>query len=106
MQRTSSNAGKCCRGRRSCVARSVCCEIAAVACRNVAMTIKIQEQFNILCALLLLSSLVLLSCATAQAQKKSKYACDEAQPESMCNAANTCGSPLSPCTIDISRSAS
>jgi plastocyanin len=70
------------------------------------MTIKIQEQFNILCALLLLSSLVLLSCATAQAQKNSKYACDEAQPESMCNAANTCGSPLSPCTIDITRSAS
>jgi plastocyanin len=70
------------------------------------MTIKIQEQFNVLCAVLLLSSIVVLSCATAQAQKKSKYVCDEVQPESMCNAANTCGSPLSPCTIDITRSTS
>jgi len=69
------------------------------------MPVKIQEQFNIWRALLLLSCVVLLSCATAQAQKKSKYVCDEAQPESLCNAANTCGSASSPCTIDITRSA-
>jgi len=63
----------------------------------------IQRQFNSWSALLLLPFVVLLSSATAQAQKKSKYVCDEEQPESMCNAANTCGSPSSVCTIDITR---
>jgi plastocyanin len=53
----------------------------------------------------------LLSCAvltsvTANAQGKSKYACDEAQPDNMCSAANTCGSATSPCTVDITRSLS
>ena len=67
------------------------------------MTMKIQQQFNIWSALLL-SCVVLLICATVQAQKKSKYACDEEQPESMCNAANTCGSTSSSCTIDVTRS--
>src|SRR6476661_3516004 len=61
----------------------------------------IQWQFNSCSALLLLFFVVLLSSATAQ--KKSKYVCDEEQPESMCNAANTCGSPSSACTIDITR---
>ena len=70
------------------------------------MTVKIQQRFNTFCALLTLSSIVLLSCAHTQAQKKSKYVCDESEPESMCNAANTCGSASSPCTIDITRSAS
>jgi plastocyanin len=65
---------------------------------------KIQQQFNTWSVLLLLSCVVLLSGATAQAQKKSKYVCDEPQPESMCNTANTCGSASSPCTIDITRS--
>jgi len=63
----------------------------------------IQRLFNSWSALSLLSFVVLLSSATAQAQKKSKYVCDEEQPESMCNAANTCGSPSSVCTIDITR---
>jgi len=54
---------------------------------------------------LLLSSAILLSSTTAQAQKKSKYICEEDQPESMCNASNTCGSASSVCTIDITRSA-
>jgi hypothetical protein len=67
---------------------------------------KIKEQFRTWGGLLLLSYVVLLSCITVQAQKKSKYVCDEAQPESMCNAANTCGSPSAPCTIDVTRSAS
>ena len=66
----------------------------------------IQRQFNGWSALLLLSFVVLLSSAIAQAQKKSKYVCDEEQPESMCNAANTCGSASSPCTVDITRGAS
>jgi plastocyanin len=67
---------------------------------------KLQQQFKICNALLVLSCIILLSCAHAQAQKKSKYVCDESQPESMCIAANTCGSASSPCTVDITRSAS
>ena len=68
------------------------------------MIIKLHQQFNIWNTWLL-SCAVVLSCATVQAQKKSKYVCDESQPESMCNAANTCGSPSSPCMIDVTRSA-
>lgn len=67
---------------------------------------KVQQRFNTGSALLVLSCIILLNCALAQAQKKSKYVCDESQPESMCNAANTCGSASSPCTVDIRRSAS
>src|SRR5580765_926102 len=66
-------------------------------------TMTIQRQFSSCGAVLLLSFAVLLSTLTAQAQKKSKYVCDEEQPESMCNPANTCGSPSSVCTIDITR---
>jgi hypothetical protein len=67
---------------------------------------KIQQQWSIWNALFLLSFVVLLSCAPALAQKKSKYVCDEPQPESLCTAANTCGSASSSCTIDITRSGS
>ena len=70
------------------------------------MATTIQRQFNIWRGLLLLVCIVQLGCATAQAQKKSNYVCNEAQPESMCNAANTCGSASSPCMIDITRSGS
>jgi plastocyanin len=66
---------------------------------------KIQQQFRIWSSLVASCCVVLVSCATAQAQKKSKYACDEAQPETMCNTANTCGSTSSACTIDIRRGA-
>ena len=64
-----------------------------------------QQLSNCSSRLLLCSCVVLLGCATAQAQKKGKYSCDEPQPESMCNAGNTCGSDSSSCTIDIQRSA-
>ena len=67
---------------------------------------KLQQQGKSFSVLLVLSCIILLSCSHVQAQKKSKYVCDESQPESMCNAANTCGSASSPCTIDITRSAS
>ena len=49
---------------------------------------------------------IVLSSAWSEAQKKSRYACDEPQPDSMCSAANTCGSATSPCTVDITRSLS
>lgn len=66
---------------------------------------KPQRRFSCSGRLLLFSCVILLTCVTAQAQKKSKYACDEPQPESMCNAGNTCGSDSSACTIDVRRSA-
>jgi len=47
-------------------------------------------------------SVVLLSCALACAQNP-KYACSEADPASVCNAGNTCGSSSAPCTIDVKR---
>ena len=67
---------------------------------------KIQRQFDIYSGSFLVLCIVFLSCATANAQKKSKYVCDEAQPDSMCTAANTCGSASAPCTIDITKAGS
>src|SRR6202000_1603281 len=69
------------------------------------MTMKVQQLLKIWKELLLLSCFVLFSYATAQAQKKSKYICDQERPESMCNEANTCGSSSSPCKVDVTRSA-
>jgi hypothetical protein len=66
---------------------------------------RIPQKFNHRSAWVLLSCFVLLNCVTTQAQTKSKYECDEPQPEPLCNAANTCGSALSSCTIDITMSA-
>jgi hypothetical protein len=50
--------------------------------------------------------IVLLACAVGQAQKKGKYVCDEPDPASLCNAANTCGSASAPCTVDITKAGS
>ena len=66
---------------------------------------KMRERINVWNMVPILCCILLLNCATAQAQKKGKYACDEAQPENMCSAANTCGSASSQCTIDIRRGA-
>ena len=49
-----------------------------------------------------LMALVLMGSTLSEA--KSKYICDEPQPENMCNAANTCGSASEPCKVDIRRS--
>ena len=54
--------------------------------------------------IVIVSGVVLLACGLAQA--KSKYACDEPDPASLCNAANTCGSASNPCTININKSGS
>jgi plastocyanin len=54
--------------------------------------------------LLVVGCIVLLASGTLLA--KSKYVCDEAQPASLCTAANTCGSASAPCTIDINKSGS
>lgn len=70
------------------------------------MTMTIQRQFRIWSAFVSLVFVVLLSSVISQAQKKSKYTCDEEQPENRCNAANTCGSASSSCTVDVTRSSS
>jgi hypothetical protein len=70
---------------------------------NVAVIMTNQKQYGIWSTLLLSSCVVLLSCATTQAQKKSRYACEESQLENLCSAANTCGSASSQCTIDVRR---
>jgi|SRR5664279_2844396 len=66
---------------------------------------RIQRDFRAASTLLLVTCIALLSCVS-QAQKKSKYVCDEANPAGMCNAANTCGSATAPCTIDVTKSGS
>ncbi len=66
---------------------------------------RIQRSFRTSRTLLLVTCIVLLTCVS-QAQKKSKYVCDEANPAGMCNAANTCGSASAPCTVDINKSGS
>jgi len=48
----------------------------------------------VICVLMLANTAVL---------GKSKYACDEPNPPSLCTAANTCGSASAPCTIDITK---
>jgi len=54
----------------------------------------------------LLIAICIVVLASGLAQAKSKYVCDEADPASMCNAANTCGSASAPCTIDINKAGS
>jgi plastocyanin len=70
-----------------------------------AITMKTQQHFRMWTAVVSLSGAVLLTCATAQAQKKGKYACDEPQPANLCTAANTCGSASTACKVDITRGA-
>ena len=53
-------------------------------------------------AFLVLPLLLLVGSAVAQS-KKSKYTCDEPNPQSLCNAGNTCGSPTAPCVVDVKR---
>jgi plastocyanin len=64
---------------------------------------KMQRLFASLSALLVVLCVVFLNCIAAQAQKKSKYVCDEADPASLCTAANTCGSVTASCTVDITK---
>jgi hypothetical protein len=67
------------------------------------LVMKTQQQADIWNKSLLLSCILLVNCSTAEAQRNNKYTCDEMQPEGICNAANTCGSASSQCTIDITR---
>ncbi len=53
-------------------------------------------------AVLLSLSLLLLSSVTYAQSKKGKYVCDEPNPQSLCNAGNTCSTSGS-CTVDIKK---
>src|SRR5271166_4656712 len=64
----------------------------------------IQQNSAIRRALLVLPLALLVASAGAQS-KKSKYACDEPNPQSLCNPGNTCGSPSTPCNVDVKRTA-
>ena len=61
------------------------------------------RRFAIKCACAV-AIVVLSAYATAQS-KSSKYACTEAHPAQLCNAANTCGSASTPCAVDVKRTA-
>ena len=54
------------------------------------------------CNVAIATMILLLGGSVAQA--KSKYIRDEPKPEDMCNAANTCGSASSVCTLDVRKS--
>ncbi len=56
------------------------------------------------CTLVAVLFVLLANDEAAQApSKKDKYACSEPDPAAMCNAANTCGSPSQPCSVDVKR---
>jgi len=65
---------------------------------------KDHRYFAIRRALVVLPLLLLVGSAGAQS-KKSKYSCDEPNPQSLCNASNTCGSPTAPCVVNVKRTA-
>jgi hypothetical protein len=58
--------------------------------------------FSIGRAALALSLALAVSSGFAQS-KKSKYTCDEPDPQSLCTAGNTCGSSTAPCQVDVKR---
>jgi len=66
---------------------------------------KIQRSLTI--SLLLLPLLLLAGYMAAKGPQggSKKYVCLETSPETMCNAATTCGSASAPCTVDIKRTA-
>jgi hypothetical protein len=67
--------------------------------------VKILRRFTIPGALLLLPILLIAGLSAAGEKKKdsSKDACSQANPASLCNAGNTCGSASAPCTVNLKR---
>ena len=68
---------------------------------------KIQRSFATCFSLFSLPLLLLTGTLTAEGPQAGgkKYVCLEPNPETMCNAATTCGSASTPCTVDVKRSA-
>ena len=61
------------------------------------MKTALQHKVFVMCIVLLVGPV---------AEAKSKYVCDEPNPESLCTAANTCGSATAPCTVNVNKSGS
>lgn len=58
------------------------------------------------CAGLPLALVFLANLGVAEEKKpNNKYACSEPNPAEMCTPANTCGSPTTPCVVDVKRTA-
>ena len=63
----------------------------------------------ILSGLVLLAVVVPVTGYMAGKEKQkgaNKYLCTEPNPQGLCNPANTCGSPSTPCTLDVKRTSS
>jgi plastocyanin len=60
------------------------------------------SRFVIRCAMLVLPLVLLAQDPSANAQKKNSYACKEADPTTLCTAANTCSGS---CSVDVKRTA-
>jgi hypothetical protein len=65
----------------------------------------IQRSFAIWCSVLLLPLLLPNYAAAQKKQSGSKYVCSEPNPQTMCNASNTCGSSSTPCNVEVKRTA-
>lgn len=49
---------------------------------------------------------IILIVSALPSPAKTKFVCDQPKPQDLCNAANTCGSDSSVCTVDVRRSGS
>jgi hypothetical protein len=66
---------------------------------------KTLRYFRLSCAFPCLAFLLLADQITSQEQHslKDKHSCSEPNPQAICSASNTCGSPSTPCSIDVKR---
>ena len=67
---------------------------------------QIRSIFAVLCVTASATFLLLAPTSAQEQRGREKYVCSEPQPETMCNAENTCGSASAPCTVEIRRTAS
>jgi plastocyanin len=63
--------------------------------------VKMRKQLHSYSVIIATATLLL---GGAVAHAASKYVCDEPKPETMCTAANTCGSASAVCTVNVTRS--
>jgi plastocyanin len=63
--------------------------------------VKMRKQLHSYSVIIATTTLLL---GGAVAHAASKYVCDEPKPETMCTAANTCGSASAVCTVNVTRS--
>jgi hypothetical protein len=66
---------------------------------------RIGRSVAICCSLLLLPIILLATYMAAKGKDSDKYLCSESDPQGICNASTTCGSPSAPCVVDIKRTA-